>query len=262
MFFELNPHKEISTAEKLVQEGENEQAKQILELLLAKEKWTNALCGDVIAIYDYGGMYAEALKVHSDYEKRFGKACNSLTTDRCSVEALKESLHKQNKEAVTSNSVLEFNKMSYTERGGRTSGGTFFWLSRIKLYPDYLVVTRFSRDYTFAYSEVISAYVKVVPTYIRPRGFKRDEVCQYFVIRTASNNFIFDISRSSPHFRNSDVLVQELQKRLKVQKIKTIDWNCLGTPLDIIGILFAFLFLFLLYKLQNGWFLVLYQLIH
>jgi hypothetical protein len=112
--------------------------------------------------------------------------------------------------------VKVFKRMSAFERGRLSNLPMISPVKEIRLSPDEIILKKGCREYRYSWSDIHGAFITSRAGY---KGARFGEnVIRTLNLKTPDRTFKIDVSSNYPDFKYSDILVNELRKRIKLRE--------------------------------------------
>jgi hypothetical protein len=205
---------EIRKANDLMARGDKQEAKRVLDRLFETSPEKKGLYGDAVNIYLAGKMFDEAKAVFARYKSRFGE---DLRSD---VE-LSDIEREQNEYAARrsdSAPIRTFRRMSAFQRGRLSNLPMIFPVKEIKVSQEEIVLRKCMKEYHYAWPDIQDAFITSRDGY---KGYLfSEDVIKTLNLRTKDRTFRIDVSANFPDFTDTDLLLEELRKRIVLREEK------------------------------------------
>ncbi|MFH1190601.1 MAG: hypothetical protein V1670_00165 [Candidatus Omnitrophota bacterium] len=212
----LKIDKAISKADNLMEEGNKEEAKNILEELIQENPNRKSIYSEVASIYMSGNMFSKVKEIFELYEGKFNKKLSGL---EFTLENIAK-LEKENRNYSLAK-VKVFKRMTLWKRGHFTNYHTFSPIQEIQLHDDRILLKIRSKEYHYKWNEIINASI------VRRKAYKAmggqigfSFIQKLFIFQVSNKNFKFDVSDLYPDFNNNNFLLSELKKHLKIVEME------------------------------------------
>lgn len=205
---------EICKANDHVAAGRAVEAKAILRLTLNRYPEEKGLYHDAVNIYLAGKMFEEAIEVFGLYKKRFGE---ELRTDYTLEDINKEKAEYQKRvRQYDAGKTKVFTRMSIYERGRLSNLPMIFPVREITMSPEGIILKKGKREFRYQWPEVVD--VRIEQRKGHKGYFLGEDVVRTLLIRTGDRTFKIDISARFPDFKDSEILLRELQRYKMVRE--------------------------------------------
>ena len=196
--------------------GKKEEAKRILENLFNNFSDKKSLYGDAVSIYLVGNMFDDAKAVFHLYKSKFGEELQS-DFSLADIEQ-EENKYVSSVRTYDSAAVKVFRRMSAFERGRLSNLPMLLPVKEIRLSRDKIVLRKGGREYHYLWPEIQDAFIT------RREGSKGylfgEEIIRTLHLRTKDQTFKIDVSANFPDFKDNEVLLEEMQKRIALREEK------------------------------------------
>ena len=242
--FEDREDKSVAEANRLMEAGEHEEAKVILEGLIERNSPSEDLYENIIYNYLLGECYAKAKEVAQRYEHEFG----AKPTPELSLEAIEEEERKQQiiENHHGSGGQAVFQRLSIGARGGLPRylpWRSMVW-QEVRVEPKAIVLVKRRRIYSLKWEDIRSASLKKERSFV---GENRSYVKKLIILQTIrGETHKVDVSTTFPEFARPRALEQAVRNRLSLEEGDVEEWD---ESRGLLGGLLAFLIVLLIVAL-------------